>query len=103
MLCKFGDAGNSRKLACLERSEKAGFTVYEQLENEPDDKWRSVVMKGTLQEIKENSMEAFIALASNAEFAPDMAVWGASLDETELTRYELNIEESTGRAFSMAV
>jgi hypothetical protein len=58
-------------------------------------------MRGTLNEIGEaDSIEAFTALASNAEFAPDTTVWGEPLEEAELTLYELDIEERTGRAFS---
>lgn len=100
-IMQFGEGGSSRKIECLDTSRKAGFVVYEQLGEGLDSEWRSVVMTGTLSEIKEtDSIEAFTALASNAEFAPDLTVWGEPLEETELTLYELDIGERSGRAFT---
>lgn len=101
---QFGEERSSRKVACLDTSQKAGFLVYEQIGEGLNLEWRSVVMSGTLNEIEEgDSMEAFAALASNAEFAPDMEVWGVSLEDTELALYELDIEEVSGQAFPIDV
>jgi len=99
---QFGDGGDSQKIACLETSQTAGFLVYDQTGEGLDTEWRSVVIRGTLKEVEEAaSMDGFSALASSAEFAPDMTIWGAALEDTELTLYELKVEERSGRAFTM--
>jgi nitroimidazol reductase NimA-like FMN-containing flavoprotein (pyridoxamine 5'-phosphate oxidase superfamily) len=99
---QFGDEGKSRKLACLDTSQAAGFLVYGQVEEGLGAEWRSAVLLGQLQEVEDDSnLDAYTALASNAEFAPDVSAWGPPLDETELTLLELAVEERSGRAFSM--
>jgi nitroimidazol reductase NimA-like FMN-containing flavoprotein (pyridoxamine 5'-phosphate oxidase superfamily) len=98
---QFGSAGLSRKVAALDATPTAGFLVYEQHESGLDAEWRSVVMSGDIRENEANdAVAAFAALASNAEFAPDLSVWGAPFEATELQLYELVIEERSGRAFS---
>ncbi|MFD1587726.1 pyridoxamine 5'-phosphate oxidase family protein [Halorientalis brevis] len=97
---QFGAGPDSRKFDCLEEGAKAGFTVYE--ETEPGTEWRSVVITGELREIRdEETVDAYTAIAANAEFAPDMAIWGVPLEDTSLTVFELTMNECTGRAFSM--
>jgi nitroimidazol reductase NimA-like FMN-containing flavoprotein (pyridoxamine 5'-phosphate oxidase superfamily) len=97
---QFGAAGRSRKVSCLDASPTAGFLVYEQVGTGLDAEWHSVIMSGDVREIETaNATEAFSALASNAEFAPDLTVWGAPFDDVELQLYELVLEECWGRTF----
>ncbi|MFB6179684.1 MAG: pyridoxamine 5'-phosphate oxidase family protein [Halorientalis sp.] len=97
---QFGAGPHSRKLECLDDHPKAGFTVYE--ETVPGAAWRSVIITGELREIPDDdTVDTYTAIAANAEFAADVAVWGVPLAETDLTLYELTIEECTGREFSM--
>ena len=60
------------------------------------------LVTGNLYEIGEEKKEqAFASLAANAEFAPDLGVWGIPLDQVELRLYGLSVDECTGREFSL--
>lgn len=97
---QFGFDEHSRKRQCLETTSNAGFTVYE--ETEPNERWRSVVLTGELTEVSEADLEAaYMALASNATFAPDVGVWSVPFEEAEHDLYTLEIDEWRGREFSM--
>lgn len=97
---QFGAADGSRKRSCLETSTRAGFAVYE--ETEPEEVWRSVVITGEIHPVPdEREHDALEAMIANAAFPPDLAVWGVSAEDADLTLYELRIEGRTGREFSM--
>ena len=99
---QFGTTGETRKQRCLADDPGAGFAVYEY--DDADEEWRSVVITGDLVEIPDDETEhAFAALTANAEFPPDLSVWGAPLQDATLSLYELDIDEVAGRAFSMGV
>jgi nitroimidazol reductase NimA-like FMN-containing flavoprotein (pyridoxamine 5'-phosphate oxidase superfamily) len=86
---------DSYKHRCLQRSRTVGFTVYE--ETEPRTRWRSVVVSGDLVETSYQEAEAaFAVLAKNTQFAPKPPVWG---DTSDVTPFELRIEEWSGREF----
>ena len=96
---QFGSGESSRKRDCLDVSTEASFTVYEEPEQ---GRWRSVVLSGELVEVPDEATdEAFAALATNAEFAPDTSVWGVPLEEVTFTLYRLDIDDCEGREFSM--
>ena len=59
-------------------------------------------MTGALYEIDEQRREtAFASLAANAEFAPDLGVWGIPFDQVQFRLLGLSVEECTGREFSL--
>lgn len=93
-----GDDG--RKQRCLDVVPQASFTVYE--ETDPGRRWRSVLVRGTVTEISYQDAEpAFASLARNAQSVPNPVSWADSTDRTDLTPYELDIEEWTGREFEL--
>mgnify|MGYP006280832751 CR=1 FL=1 len=96
---QLGTTEQSYKRKCLDRSENACFTVYD----EPDAGiWHSAVLRGDLRELTdEEAKTAFAALAANAEFPADVRVWGVPIDEVNLELYGLDIEERSGRKFRM--
>jgi len=97
---QFGAGTDSRKHDCVETGARAGFTVYE--ETDPATRWRSVVLGGEIREIPDDEVvDAYAAIAANAEFAPDISLWGVPLEDADLTLYELAIDECTGREFAM--
>lgn len=97
---QFGEGEASRKRRCLDANPRASFTVYEQ---QAERNWRSVVLTGKLYEVPETEMaQALGALAENATFAPDLDVWGESLEDVTFDVVGLDIEEWSGRGFSMS-
>lgn len=87
---------DSYKRRCLDMDDRAGFLVYEETGSGV---WRSVVLRGTLVETTYQAAEsAFAALARNAGSTPNPAVW---IDAAEVTPYELDIHDRTGRAFDI--
>ncbi len=98
---QWGTGYGGRKERCVASNTNASFTVYEQDPDQPQ-LWRSVVMTGTLYEIDADRTErAFASLAANAEFAPDLGVWGIPFDQVDLRLFGLSIDECTGREFSL--
>jgi nitroimidazol reductase NimA-like FMN-containing flavoprotein (pyridoxamine 5'-phosphate oxidase superfamily) len=102
---QFGTGYGGRKTQSVQSNNNVSLTVYEKVERaDPDapDEWRSVIISGELTEVEEaNRDEAFAALAANADFAPDLTVWGIPFDEVELTLQTLEPEDITGRGFTM--
>jgi nitroimidazol reductase NimA-like FMN-containing flavoprotein (pyridoxamine 5'-phosphate oxidase superfamily) len=90
----------SRKQRCLQMNQNVSVTVYE--ETEPRERWRSVVVRGFLTESSYQDAErGFAALAQNAQSVPNPISWADSPDEADLTPYELEIEERSGREFDI--
>jgi nitroimidazol reductase NimA-like FMN-containing flavoprotein (pyridoxamine 5'-phosphate oxidase superfamily) len=102
---QFGTGYGGRKTKAVKSNNNVSLTVYETVERANPDvpvKWRSVIITGELTEVEEADRdEAFAALAANADFAPDLTVWGVPFDEVELALYTLDPEEITGRGFTM--
>lgn len=102
LVMQLGSGETSRKLASLKTTPKAAACVYE--ETQDDLEWQSVVLEGSLVEVTDERIErGYLALAANAQFAPDVTVWGERLDEVELHLYELDVERRGGKLFSWAV
>ncbi|WP_135822184.1 pyridoxamine 5'-phosphate oxidase family protein [Halostella litorea] len=96
---QWGTGYGGRKEQCVESNSNVCFTVYEQ---DPDDPgvWRSVVITGELHEIdEEKTQQAYASLAANAEFAPELGVWGVPFDEVELRLFGLSLGDCVGREF----
>ncbi|RAW46206.1 pyridoxamine 5'-phosphate oxidase family protein [Halorubrum sp. 48-1-W] len=97
---QWGTGYEGRKERYAEANANASFAVYEQDPDRPQH-WRSIVMLGELYEVEdEHEDRAFASLAANAEFAPDLGVWGVPFDEVELRLFGLAVDECTGREFS---
>jgi nitroimidazol reductase NimA-like FMN-containing flavoprotein (pyridoxamine 5'-phosphate oxidase superfamily) len=87
---------HSYKKQCLEYDRSVGMTVYE--ETEPGNVWQSVVLQGSLVEISHREAEtALAALARNTQDKPNPLLWGGLSDSGEITPYQLQIEEMSGR------
>jgi len=98
---QWGTGYDGRKERCVESNTNASFTIYER-DTDNQQLWRSIVMTGDLYQIaEENKEQAFASLAANAEFAPDLGVWGIPFDQVELRLYGLSVDECTGREFSL--
>jgi nitroimidazol reductase NimA-like FMN-containing flavoprotein (pyridoxamine 5'-phosphate oxidase superfamily) len=98
---QWGRGYDGRKERCVESNTNACFTVYEQ-DPESSEIWRSIVVTGELYEISEQNREqAFMTLAANGRFAPDLGVWGVPFKEIDLRLYGLKLKDCTGREFSM--
>jgi len=98
---QWGTGYDGRKERCVQSNTNASFTVYE---HDPADSqcWSSVVITGSLERVdSEDKDQAYASLAANAEFAPDLGVWGVPFDEVELRLYRLSIDECVGREFSL--
>lgn len=97
---QWGTGYDGKKERCVESNKKACFTVYER---DPDDPqiWRSVVITGELDEINDDRTDqAYASLAANADFAPELGVWGIPFEEVELRLFGLSPDEYAGREFS---
>lgn len=98
---QWGTGYDGRKERYAEANTNVSFTVYEQDPDNPQ-LWRSIVITGTLYEIDEEDEErAFASLAANAEFAPDLGVWGVPFEDVEFRLFGLSVDECNGRAFSV--
>ncbi|MFB6093289.1 MAG: pyridoxamine 5'-phosphate oxidase family protein [Haloquadratum sp.] len=98
---QWGTGYSGRKEQCVESNTNACFTVYEQDSDSPQT-WRSIVITGKLYEIPEQDREqAFASLAANGRFAPDLGIWGVPFEEVNLKLFGLNLDDYTGREFSM--
>ena len=90
----------SQKHMHLEASRTATVTVYE--ETESGTTWRSVVLRGELVESAYGDAEkAFAALARNTQSVPNPLSWADSTSRTDLTPYEFDIAERSGREFDI--
>jgi nitroimidazol reductase NimA-like FMN-containing flavoprotein (pyridoxamine 5'-phosphate oxidase superfamily) len=97
---QWGTGYEGRKERCVRSNPNVCFTVYEQ-DTEAPGTWRSAVVAGELRETDDAEREeAFSSLAANAEFSPDLGMWGVPFDEVELTLFSLDTENCTGREFS---
>ena len=97
---QLGTGYDGRKERCIESNPSACVTVYERDPDAPGT-WRSVVVTGELYEVPADDREqAFSSLAANAEFAPDLGVWGVPFDDVDLTLFGLEVEECAGREFT---
>lgn len=84
------------KKRCLDLNPNVGFTMYEQAES--GTVWRSVVLRGRLEEISYTDAEAaFATLARNTQGAPNPVRWRSGGDE--MTPYELQIDHWSGHEF----
>mgnify|MGYP000044193006 CR=1 FL=1 len=85
----------SEKFRHLRQSERVGFTVYER--SEEGSVWRSVVVRGRLDETAYEEIEpAFAALTENTRFAPSPLSWG---DSAAVTPFALAVDDWSGREF----
>lgn len=87
---------HSVKMQCLEDDRRVGMTVYE--ETEPGELWQSVIVQGELVEISHQKAEtALAALARNTQGIPNPLLWDRLSGSSEVTPYELQIDQMTGR------
>ncbi|ELY49240.1 pyridoxamine 5'-phosphate oxidase-related FMN- binding protein [Natronorubrum bangense JCM 10635] len=97
---QWGTGYGGRKSKAIRSNSNVCFTIYEQDSDVPET-WRSVVVTGEIYEIsEENQVEAFSSLATNAEFASDLEMWGIPFEEIEMSLFGLNTEDCEGREFS---
>jgi nitroimidazol reductase NimA-like FMN-containing flavoprotein (pyridoxamine 5'-phosphate oxidase superfamily) len=97
---QLGMGYGGRKQRCIESNRNVCLCVYE---SDPEDGWRSVVITGEIYEIEAaESEEAFSGLADNAEFAPDLDVWGAPFEDVDLELFGIDVTDRSGRAFSFS-
>jgi hypothetical protein len=74
--------------------------VYEQ-NTEDESVWRSIIITGELYEIpEEEEQRAYACIASNAQFPPDLGVWGIPFEDVEFRLFGLDNTECMGREFS---
>lgn len=102
LVMQLGGDESSRKLECLGTNPNAAATIYE--ETRDDAEWRSIVLEGTLVEVPDEHTErAYLALASNATFAPDVTVWGARIEDVDFHLYQLDVETRSGKSFNWSL
>ncbi|MFC7134931.1 MULTISPECIES: pyridoxamine 5'-phosphate oxidase family protein [Salinibaculum] len=100
LVMQLTEPAESHKHRHLQASRKASVTVYE--ETEPGQTWRSVVLRGELVESAYGEAEqAFAALARNTQSVPNPISWADSTGRTDLTPYEFDIAERSGREFDI--
>lgn len=96
-------AAESRKLAALSINPHVCLTVVQQSQ-EPTEVWRSVVMTGKLiQPPLDDEKAAVDALADNGSFVPGVNVFDAPESEIDITIFQLDITEMSGREFGGTV
>lgn len=97
---QWGGGCESRKDRAIESNPNVCLTVYEQdTENEPI--WRSVLITGEIYEIPdEKEQRAYASLAANAQFSPDLGVWGIPFEDVDFRLFGLDTKNCTGREFS---
>lgn len=62
----------------------------------------SVIVEGRLESIPAaEEIEAFAALADNAEFGTDLSIWGEPLESVDLDMYRLTTDLVSGRRFAV--
>jgi nitroimidazol reductase NimA-like FMN-containing flavoprotein (pyridoxamine 5'-phosphate oxidase superfamily) len=94
---RLGETTESEKSAYLDATETATYVVTE-TESTPDaEAWTgwSVVARGPIAAVPEND-SAYETVEINERYAP-IRVFGEPTDEMDVTLYELEIEELTGR------
>ena len=97
---QWGGGYSSRKSEAIESNPKVCLTVYEQDADDPAI-WRSVVVTGEIYEIEDADTEqAYASLAANAEFPPDLGVWGIPFEDVEFRLFGLATDNCTGREFA---
>jgi nitroimidazol reductase NimA-like FMN-containing flavoprotein (pyridoxamine 5'-phosphate oxidase superfamily) len=97
---QWGGGYDSRKNTAIDSNANVCLTVYEQ-DPEEEAIWRSIVITGKLYEIPEDQeQQAYASLAANAQFAPDLGVWGIPFEDVELRLFGLDTKNCTGREFS---
>jgi len=97
---QWGGGYESRKNRIIESNPNACLTVYEQ-DAEDESVWRSIIITGEIYEIsEEEEKQAYASLAANAQFAPDLGVWGIPFEEVEFQLFGLDIADCTGREFA---
>jgi hypothetical protein len=97
---QWGTGGRSRKGRAIDSDPRVCLTVYEQDEDE-EAVWRSVVITGEIYEIEADDEErAYASLAANADFPPDIGVWGVPFDDVEFRLFGLDTTDCTGREFA---
>jgi nitroimidazol reductase NimA-like FMN-containing flavoprotein (pyridoxamine 5'-phosphate oxidase superfamily) len=86
----------SQKREYVERSSSVNLVSYDW--SDPDD-WQSVVIRGPLDAIPDDSVDAVEASEVFAEHAsvPGLAVFDGSIDDLDPEWHELRIEDATGR------
>ncbi len=99
LVVQLSEDDDSRKSRCLAHNPNVCLTVYE--ERESGTSWRSVVIEGQLVEIPYAEAEtAFATLAKRTADVPTPMGWRTMTDATDVTPYELEIEEISGQLFA---
>ncbi|MGQ4556865.1 pyridoxamine 5'-phosphate oxidase family protein [Halobellus sp. GM3] len=97
---QWGGGYEGRKNQAIESNPNVCLTVYEQ-DAEDESIWRSIIITGELYEIPEKEeQQAYASIASNAEFPPDLGVWGIPFENVEFRLFGLDKGDCTGREFS---
>jgi nitroimidazol reductase NimA-like FMN-containing flavoprotein (pyridoxamine 5'-phosphate oxidase superfamily) len=97
---QWGGGYNGRKNEAIESNPNVCLTIYDQ-DTEDDTIWRSIVITGELYEIPEDQeQQAYASLAANAQFAPNLGVWGIPFEDVDLRLFGLETKNCTGREFS---
>lgn len=90
--------GDGRKTDYVNANDVASLTIVER----EDYVWRSVLVRGTIDRVTGGEeRQAFAALATTATFPNDLQVWGERLEDTNLVLYVLDVEERSGREFTI--
>lgn len=89
---------SGRKFDYIEPGALASFTTVH-VDQETGTS-TSVVVEGTMDEVPEpEATHAMEALAANANFGTDLAVWGVPLQEADLAEYVLRPDSISGRSY----
>lgn len=97
---QWGGGYEGRKTQVIEENPNVCLTVYEQAA-EDEAIWRSIIITGELYEIpEEEEQQAYASIASNAQFPPDLGVWGIPFEDVEFRLFGVQEEDFTGREFS---
>lgn len=103
---QFGTGYGGHKMKSIRSNSNACFTVYEQVpvdEHNEAHRWRSVIATGEVIEVDQDiEAEALASLVANAEFPPDLGIWGVEFEQIELSLFRLDIQECSGREYSLA-
>lgn len=97
---QWGGGYDGRKNHAIESNPNVCLTIYEQAD-EDESIWRSIIITGELYEIpKKEEQQAYASIAANAEFPPDLGVWGIPFENVEFHLFGLDKADCTGREFS---
>jgi len=92
LVLRLGEHEDSEKMAFVETTERATLVLYEY--EQPDESW-SVVVRGPIVRLEEDDPTS-IENDTDNDFPP-IRIFGETIEDVEEVRFELRVDEVTGR------